>query len=215
MMSLLSASAEVALATLFPPVCTELLLAFDEKLGSDLTRKIVSTAEDPERQSKEEAMCKTLLKVQAMRSTVLCDIRTGVRHRTFHADNQGYYKGEAIKEIVEDETTGTLVTRTFPHGVGFMKHPNGSTFHGTYQYGVRDGWGTMRYTNGAVHEGQWEHGKAQGHGTLRFPDGSFYSGEFQGGVRDGYGTSVLCSGKSFMEFWREGELLSRELLSRQ
>lgn len=49
-------------------------------------------------------------------------------------------------------------------GVGTETFALGSTYHGQYTEGARNGWGVCRYYNGDYYEGQWRQGLRDGRG---------------------------------------------------
>lgn len=87
------------------------------------------------------------------------------------------------------------------HGNGKAVLPNGDTYEGEYQYGLRHGKGTYRFKSGARYIGDYAKNKKHGQGEFIYPDGSRYAGSWQDDLRNGQGTYYYVNGDTFEGEW--------------
>jgi len=117
-------------------------------------------------------------------------------------------------------------------GQGKATYPNGDSYDGTYDNGVRSGDGTYFYRNsrdtfkgtfadnkkigmgrvnfkaGGYYHGYFEDGKRHGEGTFQYPNKDIYSGMWKDGKRHGKGTYVYADTKYELKgTWKEGQIV--------
>ena len=89
-----------------------------------------------------------------------------------------------------------------PHGKGFYRHSDGTTYDGDWKDGVRDGKGVITYSFGDTYKGNIENGMPHGKGVYRFSDGTTYDGYWKDGVRDGKGVITYSCGATYKGNWK-------------
>jgi len=90
------------------------------------------------------------------------------------------------------------------HGEGKATLPNGDTYEGSYEHGLRHGHGTYRFFsagNGARYIGEYHRGKRNGQGKMCYPDGSIYDGQWADNQRNGQGTYTYANGDCYTGTW--------------
>ncbi|XP_069709880.1 radial spoke head 1 homolog [Phaenicophaeus curvirostris] len=87
------------------------------------------------------------------------------------------------------------------HGRGKAHLPNGDTYDGEYECGLRSGQGTYRFMNGARYIGGYLQNKKHGQGTFYYPDGSVYEGSWVNDQRHGYGRYTYANGDTYTGEW--------------
>lgn len=117
-------------------------------------------------------------------------------------------------------------------GLGKATYPNGDTYDGTYDNGVRSGDGTYFYRStrdtfkgtfadnkkvgmgrvtfkaGGWYHGYFQDGKRHGEGTFQYPNKDIYSGMWKDGKRHGKGTYVYADTKYELKgMWKEGQIV--------
>jgi len=116
-------------------------------------------------------------------------------------------------------------------GQGKATYPNGDTYEGPYEDGIRKGDGTYFYRStrdtfkgtfadnkkvgmgrvnfkaGGYYHGYFKDGKRDGEGTFQYPNKDIYSGMWKDGKRHGKGTYVYADTKYEMKGdWKEGQI---------
>jgi len=118
------------------------------------------------------------------------------------------------------------------NGSGKATYPNGDTYDGVYENGVRNGNGTYFYRTtrdtfkgtftenkktgmgrvdfkaGGFYHGYFKDGKREGEGTFQYPNKDIYSGMWQDGKRHGKGTYVYSDTKYELKgAWKDGQIV--------
>ena len=92
-----------------------------------------------------------------------------------------------------------------------MTKPDGTSFTGTYDMGIKTGQGTFRYPNGDVYEGEFYLDMRHGKGRYTWADGESYEGEFANNNINGYGTYTWTSGRaSYTGYFENGVFVRAE-----
>jgi hypothetical protein len=81
-------------------------------------------------------------------------------------------------------------------GEGRYTWPDGSSYEGQVENGLRHGRGTYKH-GGDVYSGDWVRGKRNGHGVQKYATGAEYEGEWKKDQRHGYGSMLYPSGNKF------------------
>jgi len=101
-----------------------------------------------------------------------------------------------------------------PHGVGYLKRPNGEVYHGQMRDGLPHGHGTTvstqrdndmfdnalvveEWPDGAKYMGQYVDGKKHGFGKFVWADGSKYEGPWYSNSMHGNGCFSFADGRIF------------------
>lgn len=119
----------------------------------------------------------------------------------------GDEEGEALPGVYSIETdAGTKPTSIGYSGKGKATYPNGDTYQGAYDTGVRQGDGvyTCRAT-GDIFTGKYEKNLKVGLGRVDYKAGGFYHGYFKEGMRDGDGTFKYANGDIYCGQWKAGK----------
>ena len=88
-------------------------------------------------------------------------------------------------------------------GRGLAQYPNGDSFEGTYEKGVREGRGIYRYKDGDKYEGEWVANMKHGVGKQSYKDG-VYNGFWENGRRHGEGVFTYTNGDIYSGWWKFG-----------
>ena len=88
-----------------------------------------------------------------------------------------------------------------PSGTGVLTMPNGDTYTGDFENGLRHGVGTL-CTDTHTYKGTWHGNKFHGLGTLHYATGEMYDGEFSNGLRHGIGRLVESTRAWYRGEWR-------------
>ncbi|KAF6213360.1 hypothetical protein GE061_011079, partial [Apolygus lucorum] len=80
------------------------------------------------------------------------------------------------------------------HGMGKLKLPDATRYHGTFLNNLCSGLGVMSFSDGAKYEGELMQGWFHGHGVFWRADGTKYEGEFRGGRIWGLGLVTFADG---------------------
>ncbi|MDX2249725.1 MAG: hypothetical protein SF052_23275 [Bacteroidia bacterium] len=91
-----------------------------------------------------------------------------------------------------------------PQGQGIAIFPDGSTYEGHWEMGLRDSFGVWKDTLGGRYEGEWVEGSRQGKGKFVFPDGSIYEGSWRKDEFHGQGTLTYADGSKYSGTWKAG-----------
>merc|ERR1711924_462641 len=74
-----------------------------------------------------------------------------------------------------------------PHGKGFWKGVDGTTYNGNWSRGQWHKSGIMTLPSGETYDGEWYNGRRHGHGVEVIPDEEVYEGAFKNDLRHGNG----------------------------
>eukprot|EP01065_Artemidia_motanka_P051743 TRINITY_DN916_c4_g1_i1.p1 TRINITY_DN916_c4_g1~~TRINITY_DN916_c4_g1_i1.p1 ORF type:complete len:1045 (+),score=342.87 TRINITY_DN916_c4_g1_i1:62-3196(+) len=150
--------------------------------------------------------------------------------RRFHGDGAAYflqgfaYRGEFLEGRMGTpqhpvsgrmswydgvEYQGTFVDNV-ASGTGTLAYPNGDTYVGEVQGGLRHGRGEHRCKqSGSSYTGSWWRGQKHGRGVMKYAHGGLYDGEWMHGHKHGKGKMIYASGSEYDGDWvrdvREGE----------
>lgn len=105
-----------------------------------------------------------------------------------------YGKGTCTWKIVEAESEDEIVISKKQedgricqgnwlggHGNGIILWPNGDSYRGDWEYGIRMGIGEMHWSNGDCYIGEWYDDKPEGNGEIHYHYGKSRSGKFRNG----------------------------------
>jgi hypothetical protein len=103
------------------------------------------------------------------------------------------------------------------HGEGVATFPDGSTFQGSFDSGMRSGHGTYSYAAAPAgeeeeagpplgsYEGSWKNGQKEGVGVMTWASGAKYHGAFGAGKFEGQGTMFYPNGDIYTGEWAGGK----------
>ncbi|KAL1122798.1 hypothetical protein AAG570_003124, partial [Ranatra chinensis] len=89
---------------------------------------------------------------------------------------------------------GDWNTKGEKHGLGRLRFPDSTHYHGTFNNGLCSGLGVMSFPDGAKYEGELMQGWFHGHGVFWRADGMKFEGEFRGGRIWGLGMVTFADG---------------------
>ena len=95
-------------------------------------------------------------------------------------DQQQELKEYVITKILEDGTQNPEKSSEHYTGKAQVQYPNGDTYEGMFNDGVREGQGTMIYgESGNKYEGEWKNDVKEGNGIYYCKNGKRVRGEWK------------------------------------
>jgi len=79
--------------------------------------------------------------------------------------------------------------------------PDGKSYQGYFQNGMRHGKGVIKYPDGAMYDGEWKDDLRDGYGKYIYADGTSFQGEWKRGCRHGKGICVYSDGNTYEGDW--------------
>ena len=121
-------------------------------------------------------------------------------------DQQQELKEYVITKILEDGTQNPEKSSEHYTGKAQVQYPNGDTYEGMFNDGVREGQGTMIYgESGNKYEGEWKKNLKDGIGKMTFGTEGEYTGHFTEGKRCGEGVYKYLKTKDlYSGSWKNG-----------
>lgn len=106
-----------------------------------------------------------------------------------------------ITATLSQTLSGQCVAGNCRQGKGTYLFKDGSTYGGSFQNYLPEGFGNIKYKNGNSYSGFWHRGKKHGKGQMNFKNGNVYSGEFALDKMHGQGTMVFANGQKYEGQW--------------
>lgn len=116
-----------------------------------------------------------------------------------------YEAGPGGDEEEHDEDEGESHEYLVRDGVATATFPDGSTYHGPYVNGKRNGRGVYTFARGGKYDGDYVDGERHGEGEMTYPDGGRYRGQFEHNARSGRGVYYYPNGDRFAGQWERDE----------